>query len=64
MAASAMCGACGPTYAAMGRIFVGFCLIYKLLLTSGCFRSQCRYNIRLEGIYIAAFEKNAIIKKE
>jgi hypothetical protein len=31
MAASEMCGACGPTYAAMGRVFVGVCLIHKLL---------------------------------
>ena len=39
MAASEMCGACGPKYAAMGRVFVGLCLIYKLLLTSSCFSS-------------------------
>jgi hypothetical protein len=39
MAASEVCGACGPKYAAMGRVFVGLCLMYKLLLTSGCFGS-------------------------
>ena len=39
MAASEMCGACGPKYAAMGRVFVGLCLMYKLLLSSGCFGS-------------------------
>ena len=39
MAASEMCGACGPKYAAMGRVFVGLCLMYKLLLTSSCFSS-------------------------
>jgi hypothetical protein len=49
--ASEMCGACGPKCAAMGRIFEGLCLIHKLLPTSGCFSSQCRYNIRLEGCF-------------
>ena len=39
MAASEVCGACGPKYAAMGRVFVGLCLMYKLLLTSSCFSS-------------------------